>query len=199
MIVSRSSATDISSSEMRRVLRRVLAEFPLRHHGPHGFLHWARVLGNARRIADRAGFPRRIVELFALLHDSKRQLESVDRGHGERAAVFARQLVDEEVIHLGGDELKLLEYACRWHSAKRMEAEPLVQVCWDADRLDLGRVGVEPRRDLLYTQAAREDDIFEWACERGKSRHISELIGLEWGIHVSGRTIRYPWSESGEQ
>jgi uncharacterized protein len=41
-----------------------------------------------------------------------------------------------------------------------------VQTCWDADRLDLGRVGKRPDPRRLCTPAARDRDVIEWAYRR---------------------------------
>jgi hypothetical protein len=40
------------------------------------------------------------------------------------------------------------------------------QTCWDADRLDLGRVGTTPKAEYLCTNAARDPDMIEWAHGR---------------------------------
>ena len=42
------------------------------------------------------------------------------------------------------------------HSDGRVDADVTVQTCWDADRLDLGRVGKRPDPRLLCTPAARD-------------------------------------------
>jgi uncharacterized protein len=41
-----------------------------------------------------------------------------------------------------------------------------VQTCWDADRLDLGRVGKHPHPRYLCTPAARDREVIEWAYRR---------------------------------
>ena len=41
-----------------------------------------------------------------------------------------------------------------------------MQVCWDADRLDLGRVGYMPHPSRLCTPAARDAELIRWAYER---------------------------------
>jgi uncharacterized protein len=43
-----------------------------------------------------------------------------------------------------------------------------VQTCWDADRLDLGRVGTTPDPRYLCTAAAKQSDIIEWALRRSQ-------------------------------
>ena len=59
-------------------------------------------------------------------------------------------------LGLGAEEVLLLAYACRHHSDGRVDADVSVQACWDADRLDLVRVGIRPDPDRLCTPAARD-------------------------------------------
>jgi hypothetical protein len=67
---------------------------------------------------------------------------------------------------LDGEELDLLHRACSAHSDGLTDADVTVQVCWDADRLDLGRVGIEPSPARLCTQAARDPKMIAWAYRR---------------------------------
>jgi uncharacterized protein len=55
-----------------------------------------------------------------------------------------------------------------------------MQVCWDADRLDLGRVGIIPKPDRLCTNAAR--DILEWSHERAIHGVEPDFVKLAWGM-----------------
>jgi uncharacterized protein len=60
-----------------------------------------------------------------------------------------------------------------------------IQTCWDADRLDLGRVGVTPHPSRLCTEVARRPEILEWADGRGKSNFVPAYVLEEWGIDIS--------------
>jgi uncharacterized protein len=106
-----------------------------------------------------------VVELFAFLHDSQRLSDGRDREHGARAADFTLQL-NRELLHLDGPGLEMLTYAVRHHSDGLIEADVTVQTCWDADRLDLGRVGIIPRPDRLCTEEARAPALFKRAYRR---------------------------------
>ena len=46
--------------------------------------------------------------------------------------------------------MKLLTEALIHHSEGYIEGDVTVRVCWDADRLDLGRVGIEPKPERLW-------------------------------------------------
>lgn len=133
------------------LLRR---DFALDWRGVHGAPHWARVHRNGRALAQETGARLQVVELFAFLHDARRQSEGPDPGHGQRAAAWVPSL-NGAFFDLSTADLDLLVRACAGHSDGRLTADLTVQVCWDADRLDLGRVGIQPDPDRLCTDAAR--------------------------------------------
>ena len=74
------------------LLHEIQRGFALRLDGIHGEAHWARVHENGLRLAEQTGADREILELFAYLHDSKRQNDGWDREHGLRAAQYIRTL-----------------------------------------------------------------------------------------------------------
>ena len=152
------------SDALLKLVRRTFA-LPLR--GIHGEAHWQRVHENGQRLAQQTGADARIVELFAYLHDSRRLDDGWDRDHGQRAAEFVRSLNDE-LLALSEDGLESLIYACTYHSDGLMEASVTVQTCWDADRLDLGRIGVRPDPCHLCTPAAQDPATIDWAWARSR-------------------------------
>jgi uncharacterized protein len=95
-----------------------------------------------------------VIELFAFLHDVRRLHDGGDREHGARAALLVREL-GPGPLAISGEEAELLAYACRHHSDGLLDADVTAQTCWDADRLDLGRVGIQPSPERLCTTAAR--------------------------------------------
>ena len=126
----------------------------------HGDLHWRTVGRNGLWIADsHAGVDTTVVFLFALLHDSMRENDWVDPEHGPRAAVLARALHAEETLTIASAQLELLTYACDEHTNGLVSDDPTVGACWDADRLDLPRVGVMPDPELFSTDVARERNV----------------------------------------
>lgn len=137
----------------------------LGHDGFHGKDHWLRVLHNAREIAVGTGANLRVLELFAVLHDSRRENENHDPEHGHRAAAHAVALRGK-CFDLADDEMALLIEACRFHSDGMTEADSTIQACWDADRLDLGRVGVRPSPRFLCTTYAQQPEVINAAYLR---------------------------------
>lgn len=49
---------------------------------------------------------------------------------------------------------------------QRSTGDPTIATCWDADRLDLLRVGIRPDPARLVTEAARDPEVLEWAMAR---------------------------------
>lgn len=156
---------DASDTVSEEFFGHLVNSHKLGHYGFHGRDHWLRVLQNAREIAAATGANLRVVELFAVLHDSQRQNENYDPEHGHRAAAYAVELRGRW-FDLADDEMDLLIEACRFHSDGMTEADPTIQACWDADRLDLGRVGVRPDRRYLCTTYAQRPDVIEAAYLR---------------------------------
>ncbi|WP_229802510.1 hypothetical protein [Parahalioglobus pacificus] len=140
-------------------------EFRLDWDGIHGAPHWARVRHNGLLLAEHTGANRRVVEYFAFIHDLGRHNDGYDPEHGHRAVDIARQIAGD-LIEISGEELDLLVEACSGHSDGHLTADVTVMTCWDADRLDLGRVGIRPDPDRLCTAAARKSGVLNAAYER---------------------------------
>jgi uncharacterized protein len=161
------SAPDLPTTNFEAVARAARQRFVLDLHGIHGVAHWQRVRENGLRIARASGADRLIVELFAFLHDCCREDDRSDPGHGERAAHFAESLRGT-LLHLPDDDFVLLYTAIRDHELGLSRGDVTVRTCWDADRLDLGRVGIRPNPVYLCTEHARKKEIIEWAWKRSR-------------------------------
>jgi uncharacterized protein len=157
--------SEVITPELLKTLR---AEYRMDWEGVHGYPHWVRVRQNGLRLAETTGANLVVVELFAFLHDICRQNDVVDPGHGQRAAEFAAGNLYVRSL-LDAWEIDLLCQACAEHTNAQTEADITVQTCWDADRLDLGRIGIRPDPQRLCTQAARRPEILEWAYRRSRS------------------------------
>ena len=102
-----------SETVSRKFFDYLVNSHTLGHDGFHGRDHWLRVLHNARAIATETGANLRVMELFAVLHDSQRQNENHDPDHGHRAAAYAAVLRGKW-FDLADDEMELLIEACRY-------------------------------------------------------------------------------------
>lgn len=125
------------------------------HHSVHGPDHWRRVERNGRVLATRTGAVMDVVRLFALFHDSCRINEHHDPGHGARGARLAESLRGK-LFELPDDYFALLLEACKGHTDIHHHTDPTIGTCWDADRLDLGRVGLDPDPAYMSTDFGRE-------------------------------------------
>ena len=168
---------------LKPIVEAILTDYALSWHGTHGVCHWARVLENGLRLAEVTGANTDVVRLFAIFHDSCRVNECTDFGHGQRGAELAAQLRGD-MFDLSDPEFQLLDAACAGHEHGMIDASVTVQICWDADRLDLGRVGMRLNPTKLCTDAARQREIMRWADGRAAFKLIPEIVAREWDIRI---------------
>ena len=159
----------MDTATRRSVIEAVRVRYALDLSGIHGLAHWERVRENGLRLARLTGARADVVELFAYFHDACRRNDGHDPEHGLRGARLARGLAGS-VFDLDPEGLALLVEACTGHTHGGTVAQITVAACWDADRLDLARVGKTPRPELLCTDAARDPVLIAWACGRSLGR-----------------------------
>jgi uncharacterized protein len=152
----------------------------------HGERHWRAVAHAGMELAPLVpGARRDVVFLFALFHDSRRLNDDDDPEHGARAAALAEEL-HGDLYDIGHEGLDLLRLACRDHAGGATSAEPTIAACWDADRLNLWRVGFVPSPALLSTAAAREPDRIRaaaaWHDEAPSWDALVERLGPATGL-----------------
>lgn len=155
----------MSSLITKRLIAFARREFRLDWEGIHGAPHWSRVRHNGLLLAQHTGANTRVVEYFAFLHDLGGHNDDYDPEHGNRAAAIAENIAGD-LIDVSGSELELLTEACCGHSDGHTIAGITVMTCWDADRLDLGRVGMRPHPMKLCNEAARHPELLSAAYER---------------------------------
>ena len=147
------------------LFNHLLKQFPLGNSTIHGEKHWLRVLYNGRLLAKETGANLNIVELFAVMHDCKRDNEHFDLKHGRRAAEYVHE-IRGKWFNINDSEIEMLVEACTYHSDGLTNGNSTIQTCWDSDRLDLGRVGIKPAPDKLCTEVAKRKDVLEAAYNR---------------------------------
>jgi uncharacterized protein len=146
--------------------------FILPEQSPHGPDHWQRVRHNGLLLAEQTGANPRVVELFAFFHDSCRETDGWDITHGPRGAELVREHYESGQLPASATELELIVSACEGHTVERTHADPTIATCWDADRLDLPRVGITVNPEYLCTEAARDPQIIAAAEARARRREI---------------------------
>ena len=142
---------------MEEIVRQT-REYVLKHvnvAGVHGIDHWDRVYENGLELITPKVKPL-VVGLFAYLHDSCRLNDGDDVGHGERAAEFISTLRDNLLKDVSDGDIQLLRTACRLHTGTVSTGNPTIDACFDADRLDLWRVGVIPDPARMATEKGKE-------------------------------------------
>ncbi len=167
--------------DLKPIVHRILEDYALPPHGTHGVGHWARVLENGLRLAEATGAKVEVVQLFAVFHDSRRVNEGHDDDHGQRGADLAAELRGG-LFNLPDADFELLYEACARHTDGLVDADPTIQVCWDSDRLDLGRVGMIPAPNKLCTPFAKTWEMIQWADGRAAFEVVPDFVKDEWGI-----------------
>ena len=172
--------TNSLNSSVPALLKVIRNQYSLDWYGLHGVAHWARVYENGLRIANKLDINTDVLLLFSVLHDSRRVNDAIDPGHGRRGAELAAQFRGR-YFELADEEFDLLYYACETHTDGLTEGDLTVQICWDAERLDLARVrGFKPKAKKLCTEAAKHPATVAWASGRASSAYVPELLRKEW-------------------
>ena len=165
--------------DIKPLLLNISQQYQLHPDGVHGLSHWGRVLENGLRLAETEGGDLTVITLFAIFHDACRQNQSIDPGHGARGADLADLLLSNH-RDVNSTQLELLKIACNHHTDAKTEGDITVQICWDSDRLDLFRVGINPKVRYLCTASAKEHSIISWANTRAAADHTPDFITDEW-------------------
>ena len=146
--------TPLTDEDWEAVRRYAQAIFACGSHSVHGLPHWKRVEKTGLELAAETGADETVVRLFAILHDTCRLNDDKDLGHGPRAADMLGTLIGI-LLTLDPHRLVLLEQAIRHHTDGLISDDPTIGTCWDADRLDLGRVGKNPEARYMSTEEGK--------------------------------------------
>jgi len=142
--------------DVARLVTAARTGAPLADSPTHGEQHWRAVARTGLEIknADRV-VSGRVLFLFALLHDARRFTTEPDPEHGPRAADLAVDLRERAFFSLDDARMALLVEACQLHDTGATSHEPTVGACYDADRLQLTRMGITPDPALLSRPVSR--------------------------------------------
>jgi uncharacterized protein len=144
--------TVINLLQIEKIARE---QFCLHRASIHGLGHWKQVAENGIVLSTQPGTDGIVVQLFALLHDCKRMDEYTDTEHGQRAAEFAVRIRSQHLKALSDEQFEKLHWACAYHNHGQVHDDPTIGACFDADRLELTRVGILPRADLMCTSIGK--------------------------------------------
>jgi len=119
----------------------------------HGVTHWQTVERNGHYLAKFNHADKKVISYFAYFHDCMRENECEDLRHGLRGAQFAEKY--RQIIDLTDIQFKQLTDACKGHTYGKRPECVTINTCWDADRLDIGRVGIKPNAKFLHSIEAK--------------------------------------------
>ncbi len=157
------------------MIAAIREQFKISWHGIHGANHWARVLHHGITIGTERSADLLVIELFAFLHDSQRHSDGGDYYHGRRGAEYARSL-NTVYFELTAPRIDALCEAIEHHSGGKVHDHATIQTCWDADRLDLGRVSITPSPKFLSQEAVKHiDEAYRWSREHRNRADYREL------------------------
>ena len=136
----------------KKLVNQLQRESKLFHSPIHGFKHWRTVEKNGLYLCQFNDGDPAVVSHFAYFHNCMRVNEQRDDGHGLRGGKYA--LKNKNMLDLTEDQLDILYKACAGHTGGRNPSCDTVACCWEADRLDLRRVGIVPVLQWFYSDAA---------------------------------------------
>lgn len=122
----------------------------------HGYAHSLRVnyniqlLGKKMNVQDSELYQMR---LFAYWHDIVRYNDGYDPEHGKRAAdIINKNRNHYNLRDFSAEQIDNLCFACEHHTTMHRSGNTLIDICFDADRLDLQRVGIIPEPYKMATE-----------------------------------------------
>ena len=140
-----------TDSHIERLREYAIKHTKIGNNSVHGISHWDRVSKNADSLRT-SDVNMLVVKAFAYIHDVEREDDGYDLQHGPRAAALVDNIRDS---FLNDDEIHQLKKACELHTSTWRTEDATVNACFDADRLDLGRVGITPDPEKMATVQGR--------------------------------------------
>lgn len=155
---------------LKALEEKLFTQFALPDYSQHGPSHWNRVKQIGLALAEHLPeADQMVITYFALFHDACRQDKAYDPEHGKRASDLVKDYQAKGYICLTQNQLEQLCFACTYHAEGETSDDPTIGACWDADRLDLSRVGGFYFEDAFSTAKAKEPEFKHWALSLFKS------------------------------
>lgn len=148
-----------------REIVQILRPLALMESSIHGVAHWARVHRFGAHLVRRMELPqsyRECVSVFAWTHDLARHDDSGGREHAIAGARYLDKVIPVAFPALTPSQVSIIRTAIYYHShgyaadeaqyngwfdgleGERSQILDTMACCWDADRLDLLRLEIEP-------------------------------------------------------
>ena len=145
----------MSSKKLDNLRAFCMNRWPEKMGATHGVEHWDRVAKFGQMLC-QGGADMDVILAFAYLHDSERQNNSIDDEHGSRASAFIDTIRDTELRELSDEQIRKLKRACELHTIEHRTGDMTIETCFDADRMDLLRVGIMPDPKRMATKRGVE-------------------------------------------
>jgi uncharacterized protein len=135
-------------------IEEIVKPFMKNEEGIHGLAHSLRAAHFAKMIA-KSECPGSLDDTIigAFLHDIGRTDDSNDRTHASRSAEIAEELLKRHWPDLNHEKIL---FAIMRHGDGLISEDPIIGTIWDADRLDLSRLGIKINPELISTEKARQ-------------------------------------------
>jgi len=137
--------------DLIKIKNIAIQEFKHDINSLHGIQHWNEVYENGLILGKQQFVDLPVVIAFAFLHDCKRTSDAPCVAHGPEAAQFIETLTPSD-LELNPTQHQVLIQACKGHTLGTITDHPTIGACWDADRLDLLRIGITPHESLMSTE-----------------------------------------------
>lgn len=121
----------------------------------HGVDHWDRVAKFGRMLYQE-GADMDVILAFAYLHDAERMHNGRDINHGQRASGLIDAIRHTQLEALSDEQIAKLKRACELHTIQHRTGDITIDICFDADRMDLPRVGIIPDPQRMATKQGAE-------------------------------------------
>lgn len=121
----------------------------------HGVDHWDRV-ARFGKILYQEGADMDVILAFAYLHDVERMHNGRDINHGQRASGLIDAIRCTQLEALSDEQIAKLKRACELHTIQHRTGDITIDICFDADRMDLPRVGITPSPQRMATKLGAE-------------------------------------------
>ena len=121
----------------------------------HGVDHWDRVAKFGRMLYQE-GADMDVILAFAYLHDAERMNNGRDINHGQRASELIDTIRHTQLEALSDEQIAKLKRACELHTIQHRTGDLTIDICFDADRMDLPRVGITPSPQRMATKKGAE-------------------------------------------
>lgn len=123
----------------------------------HGYPHWRNVEHFGLMMAEgNPAIDIDVVRWFAYVHDSMRTNCFKDDDHGKRSAIYVDMIRDSYLSDLSDAQVSMLKKACELHNGTTRTGNPTIDLCFDADRIDLQRFRRPIVPALLATDVGRQ-------------------------------------------